>query len=160
LNKQADRFRQTAKPVSLLKFIRRSIMRGMNRVSYAELVIMVAIPCLAARIVAPQFVEASPEAKVCELTDELETMRAELDLYRAEHGGQLPPTETFASFEAAMTAKVGQHGPYVEKIPTNPFNGLKTVRFNGEPAGAGKAGWRLDTRSGLFQADNTGYAAL
>ena len=135
-------------------------MRGMNRVSYIELVIMVIIPCLAARMVAPQFVEASPEAKVCELIDELERMRAELDLYRAEHDGQLAPTNTFAGFEAAMTTKVGQHGPYIKAIPTNPFNGLKTVRFDGEPAGAGKAGWRLDTASGLFQADNAGYAAL
>jgi hypothetical protein len=111
-------------------------------------------------MVAPQFVEASPQAKVCELTDELETMRAELDLYRAEHGGQLPPTDTFASFEAAMTTKVGQYGPYIREVPANAFNGRKTVRFDGEPAGAGKAGWRLDTSSGLFQADNAGYAAL
>lgn len=135
-------------------------MRGTNRVSYIGLAIIVIIPCLVARMVAPQFVEANPKAKVCELVEGLERMRAELDLYRAEHRGELPPTDTLASFETAMTTKVGQHGPYVDKIPTNPFNELKTVRFDGEPAGAGKAGWRLNTKSGLFQADNAGYAAL
>lgn len=135
-------------------------MRDTNRVSYVGLAIMVIIPCLVARAVAAQFVEANPKVKVCELIEGLERMRAELDLYRAEHRGELPPTDRFASFETAMTTKVGQHGPYVGKIPTNPFNGLKTVRFDGEPAGAGKAGWRLDTANGLFQADNAGYAAL
>jgi hypothetical protein len=135
-------------------------MRDRDRISYVGFLIMVIIPCLAARVVAPRFVEANPKAKVCELIDGLERMRAELDLYRAEHQGEIPPADTSASFETAMTTKVGQHGPYVDKIPTNPFNGFKTIRFDGEPAGAGKAGWRLDTASGLFQADNTGYAAL
>ena len=135
-------------------------MRDRNRISYVGLLMMVIIPCLVARIVAPQFVEANPKAKVCELIEGLERMRAELDLYRAEHRGELPPTDTVVSFKTAMTTKVGQHGPYIKAIPTNPFNGLKTVRFDGEPAGANKAGWRLDTASGLFQADNTGYAAL
>jgi hypothetical protein len=56
---------------------------------------------------------------------------------------------------------VGQYGLYIKKIPTNPFNDLNAVRFDGEPAGANKAGWRFDTESGLFQADNdAGYAAL
>jgi hypothetical protein len=135
-------------------------MRDRDRISYVGLVMMVIIPCLAARMVAPRFVEANPIAKVCELIEGLERMRAELDLYRAEHRGELPPADTFVSFEMAMTTKVGQHGPYIKAIPTNPFNELKTVRFDGEAAGAGKAGWRLDTASGLFQADNAGYAAL
>ncbi len=135
-------------------------MRGSNRVSYVELVIMVIILGLVARAVVPQFVEADPKVKICELIEGLERMRAELDLYRAEHRGELPPADTFASFETAMTTKVGQYGPYIKAIPTNPFSGLKTVRFDGEPAGAGKAGWRFDTKTGLFQADNTGYEAL
>jgi hypothetical protein len=60
-----------------------------------------------------------------------------------------------------MTSRIQDYGPYVKKIPVNPFNNLNTVRFDGEPAGSNKAGWRLDTRTGLFQADNdAGYAAL
>jgi len=117
---------------------------------------------VAARTITPQFTEASnEEAKVFELVDGLEAMRAQLDLYRVQHGDCLPPTDSFVSFETAMTTKTGQYVPYVKKILTNPFNDLKTVRFDGEPAGAGKAGWRLDTKTGLFQADNdAAYAAL
>jgi hypothetical protein len=105
--------------------------------------------------VVPKFTEASAESKICDLIDGLQEMRAQLNLYRAQHGECLGDFDSFASFQTAMTTKVGRYGPYVTQIPTNPFNNLNTVRFGGEPAGAGIAGWRLDTDSGLFQADNS-----
>ena len=130
--------------------------------SYVEVMVVAIVLGVAGRMIAPQFTEASnEEAKVSELVDGLEAMRAQMDLYRVQHEDILPPADSFASFETAMTTNVGQHGPYIKKIPTNPFNGLKTVRFDREPAGAGKAGWRLDTKTGLFQADNeASYAVL
>ncbi len=136
-------------------------MKEKIRLSYYEIVIMAVVLGVVGRIAVPQFAEASVETKVSILVDGLEAMRAELDLYRVEHKDCLAPVDSFASFEAAMTSKVGQCGPYIKEIPTNPFNNLNTVRFDGEPAGSGEAGWRLDTKSGLFQADNdTEYAAL
>ena len=136
-------------------------MSGKVRFSYVEVLVMAVILGVVARTIAPQFTEAGAETKVSKLIDGLEVMRAQLDLYCVQHGDCLPPADSFESFEAAMTTKVGQYGPYVKKIPTNPFNDLNTVRFDGEPAGANKAGWRLDTESGLFQADNdASYAAL
>ena len=136
-------------------------MRKKACLSYGEIAIIVVVLGVCGRMIAPQFSEAGIEARVSALIERLEVMRAQLDLYRVQHGECLPPTDSFASFEAAMTRKVGRYGPYVEKIPTNPFNKLKTVRFDGEPAGACKAGWRLDTKTGLFQADNEpDYAAL
>jgi hypothetical protein len=60
-----------------------------------------------------------------------------------------------------MTTKEEQYYPYVRRIPTNPYNSLKTVRFDGEPAGADEAGWRFDTKTGQFQADSdASHAAL
>jgi general secretion pathway protein G len=130
--------------------------------SYVEVIVAAIVLGVAGREITPQFTKASnEETKVSELAEGLETMRAQVDLYRVQHEDILPPAGSFASFERAMTTKVGKDGPYVKKIPTNPFNGLKTVRFDGEPAGAGKAGWRFDTKTGLFQADNdTACAAL
>jgi type II secretory pathway pseudopilin PulG len=128
--------------------------------SYVEVIVVAIALGIAGKEIAPQFTEASSEeAKVSELVDGLEAMRAQVDLYRVQHEDIFPPTDSFRSFETAITTTVGQHGPYVKQIPTNPFNGLKTVRFDGEPAGAGKAGWRLDTKTGLFQADNDAACA-
>ena len=129
-------------------------MSGERSLSSGEVVITVIILGLVARTVAPQFVEAKSKAKVCELAEGLEVMRAHLDWYRGEHGNCLPPTSSFLSFERAMMQKAGAYDPHIVGIPVNPFNGLRTVRFDGVAAGAGLAGWRLDTKSGLFQADN------
>jgi type II secretory pathway pseudopilin PulG len=132
-------------------------MRVKGYLSYGEIVIIAIVLGVVGRAISPR----SSEANVSALVDGLSEMRTQLDLYRAEHDDKLPPTDTFSSFEAAMTRKAGGCGPYVKKIPANPFNKLKTVRFDGEPAGAGKAGWRFDTKTGAFQADNEpGYANL
>lgn len=134
-------------------------MKKKVRVSYVEVMVVAIILGVAGKMIAPQFTEASDEQeKVSKLIDGLEAMRAQLDLYRAQHAG-FPPTDSFKSFKTAMTTTVGQYGPYVKQIPTNPFNGLKTVRFDGESAGACKAGWRLDTKTGSFQADNDAACA-
>jgi type II secretory pathway pseudopilin PulG len=135
-------------------------MNRRSHFSYVEVIIVAIVLGMAGREITPQFTEASnEERKVCELVEGLETMRAQLDLYWVQHGNRAPPADTFAVFEMIMTKKIGLYGPYIKEIPTNPFNGLKTVRFDGEPAGAGKAGWRLDTEKGLFQADNNAACA-
>jgi len=133
-------------------------MKGKTHLSYGEILIIAAILGVVARTTVPQFTEATTETKVSELIDGLETMRSHLDLYRAHHGDCLPACNSSDSFEAAMTTKAGRYEPHIKKIPVNPFNNLNTVRFDGEPAGADRAGWRLDTKTGLFQADNNNAA--
>ncbi len=136
-------------------------MKEKTRLSYVEVVIIASVLSVVTMTVVPKFIGASPESKTSDLIDGLQEMRAQLDLYRAQHEDSLPPVDSFESFKTAMTTKMGQCGPYVKKVPVNPFNNLNTVRFDGEPAGAGKAGWRVDTETGLFQADNNAaYAGL
>jgi len=136
-------------------------MREKTRLSYVEVVIISSVLSVVTMTVVPKFVEASSESRTSDLIDGLQEMRSRLDLYRAQHENSLPPVDSFESFKTAMTTKAGQYSPYVEKVPVNPFNNLNTVRFDGEPAGAGKAGWRADTETGLFQADNhVEYAGL
>ena len=130
-------------------------MKERSRLSYVEVVIITVVLSVLAVSIGPKFTTASTESKVSDLIDGLEMMRVQLDLYRAQHKGSFPPFDSFESFETAMTTKVGKYGPYVKKIPVNPFNGLNTVRFDGKPAGCGETGWRIDTDSGLFQADNS-----
>lgn len=136
-------------------------MREKSRWSYIELVSIAVVLSMAAMSVVPKFTQASQESKTCELIDGLHQMRSQLDLYRAQHENCLPPVDSFESFKTNMTTKVGQYGPYVEEIPVNPFNNLNTIRFDSEPAGVGKAGWRIDTKTGFFQTDDSAaHAAL
>ena len=100
--------------------------------SYVEVVIVAIVLGIAGKVITPQFTEASnEESKVSELVDGLQTMRVQIDLYRVQHEENLPPADSFRSFETAMTTTVGRCGPYVKRIPRNPYNGLKTVRFDG-----------------------------
>lgn len=130
-------------------------MKKNARWSYTEFIIIAVVLGVVAVSAGPRFSEASPESRVGELIDRVQEMRIKLDLYRAQHCGSLPDVDSFAAFETAMITKFGRSGPYVSKIPVNPFNNLNTVRFDGEPAGAGIAAWRLDTETGLFQADDS-----
>jgi type II secretory pathway pseudopilin PulG len=129
--------------------------------SFVQILITAIILGMVARSVGPLFTRAGSDRRVCSLINGLETMRNAIDLYRAHHKGELPPCGSFESFEAAITTKAGRYRPSLNGIPVNPFNGLNTVRFDGEPAGSGRAGWRLDTNSRCFQADSdTAHAGL
>ena len=129
-------------------------MRKQRLFSNFEILVVAVILCAAGIKVLPQLTEASNESKISTLVDGLEIMRAQLDLYRIEHENRLPVCDSFEDFESALTTGIDGRGPYLRKMPMNPFNNLNTVRFDGEPAGSGKAGWRLNTKAGVFQADN------
>jgi len=122
--------------------------------SFAQAALIAIILGVIARSVGPAFTRAGTDRMVCSLIDRLETMRTALDLYRVHHKGKLPSCESFENFEAGITTEADRYRPRLDRVPVNPFNGLNTVRFDGEPAGSGRAGWRLDTKSGRFQADN------
>ena len=50
---------------------------------------------------------------------------------------------------------------YLSSLPVNPLNYLGTVRLDGDDAGASTHGWRFDTTTGAFQADDSpGHAAF
>ncbi len=136
-------------------------MKTKVRFSFIDIVIIAAVLTIIAVKAVPQYTQAKTQTRVSVLTDGLQLMRCKLDLYQVRNSENLPPCESFACFEAAMTIPAGRYSSYVKQIPVNPFNRLNTVRFDGEPAGTGFAGWRLDTKTGLFQADNDpAYAGL
>ena len=126
-----------------------------SRLSYVELAtVLVALSVVSMQVV-PKFTQATEESRTDELIQGLQQMRTQLRLYSAHNENRRPPTDSFESFEAALTDTDGQREPYLEKIPVNPYNGLNMVRFDGKPAGVNQAGWRFDTKSGVFQADNS-----
>ena len=126
-----------------------------SRLSYVELAtVLVALSVVSVQVV-PRFTQATEASRTDELIQGLQEMRNGLKLYNVHHENSQPPTDSFESFEAALTDTDGRREPYVNKIPVNPHNGLSTVRFDGKPAGANQAGWRFDTKSGSFQADNS-----
>jgi len=129
--------------------------------SYLRIIIVVFAIGLLANTIGPVSSQAAIERNTHKLIGELVKMRANLQLYRVHHKGLYPPTNSFANFQVELRTKDKSNAWYIKKIPTNPFNGLNTVRFDKEPAGANKAGWKFDAETGDFQADNDpAYSAL
>jgi general secretion pathway protein G len=117
-----------------------------------------AICSVGAGIVAPDFSARGTGVEEARFLADIQTIRCQLELYKVQHNEQLPPTESFAGFEQALTtAGADNLGPYLQTIPNNPFNGNNTVRFERDrsTAGCGKAGWVFNIETGTFQADDS-----
>jgi len=148
-------------------------MKAKSGFTLVEILIVVVILGILAAIVIPQFTEASTEAKTSSLCTDLQTMRSQIELYKIQHNDVLPGNGTggatfeqsligYTNIAGAVQAGPGAniYGPYIQKIPTNQFNDLNTINFNGT-VGDGGSGWEFNTTTGAFQADdNAAHAAL
>jgi general secretion pathway protein G len=139
--------------------------------------IVVVILGILAAIVIPQFSDASEEAKMSSLVSDLQTIRSQIQFYRAQHhhgAANLPGTISGVSFEDSMTKYTLADGrlapiqapgdgvcdPYLREIPTNPFDDSVDIT-----AGAGSpdlsGGWYYNAQTGAFNAnDSAEHAAL
>lgn len=141
-----------------------------------EILIVVVILGILAAIVIPQFTSASTEAKESALVSDLQSVRSQIELYKIHHNDNLPGVANGShvdngggglGFIIAMTSKTNQdgvvgtssthrYGPYMQRIPVNPFNDSNDVDVGGT-LGDDSAGWYFTTTgpdAGLFQADD------
>lgn len=107
--------------------------------------------------VLPQFTQAGNEDNIINMMGTLHQIRSQIDLYKAQHNGMLPPSETPEAFTAAMTKKGDDgFGPYMQEVPANPFNQLSSVRISSESdQGNGTHGWHYNSTTGDFYADDS-----
>jgi prepilin-type N-terminal cleavage/methylation domain-containing protein len=115
--------------------------------SLVELMIVVAVLGILAAIVVPQFQSHTTDAKASAAKANLRTLRGAIELYTAQHSGvppgyladQLVPSwllplqlifYTDGEGNAAGTKSlVFRYGPYLKRIPKNPFNDETTIRM-------------------------------
>jgi general secretion pathway protein G len=138
-------------------------MKAKSGFTLVEILIVVVILGILAAIVIPQFTEASTEARESSLKTDLQTLRSMIELYSVQH---LDVNPTLLNFANQMTqqsdingtvppaAGMTALGPYLQQIPTNPFNTLNTLENSGT-AGDGGAGWEYDENTGEIHADDT-----
>lgn len=130
-----------------------------------ELLIVVIILGILAAVVIPQFSDASTEARDSSLGTNLATIRGQIELYRLQHNGAYPPEANFATL---MTSKTNPDhsttgtptlGPYLQRIPNNPFTNTNNVVTTGSPAST--TAWFYDDSNGTFTAfDSVAHQAL
>jgi general secretion pathway protein G len=121
------------------------MMKAKRGFTLVEILIVVVILGILAAIVIPQFTGASTEAKESSLVSDLQTIRSQIELYKIQHNDILPgeilsdvdgsiTTATAASFVNSLCLKTDQYGnvgttagvhrfgPYMQKVPINPFS--------------------------------------
>jgi prepilin-type N-terminal cleavage/methylation domain-containing protein len=147
-----------------------------------EILIVVSILAILAVVVIPTFASCTAAAKDSALAQDLSMLKRMVLVYKAQHletspgypdgdRTQAPTEDVFtaqvetASDAGGTTAAVGtagyKYGPYMERIPENPFNHLRTVHIlaNGEafPAEAdNNHGWMYKPETQEVRPDNTG----
>jgi general secretion pathway protein G len=135
-----------------------------------EILIVVIILGILAAIVIPQFSSASIESRENMVRENLRVIRAQINVYRAQHQ-DIPPgcdvdgnvsEELFVAQMTEPTDEYGQpgntYGPYLTKIPENSVNHLSSVNIVDElPEEApGGSGWIYHPDDIFFSADLPG----
>jgi general secretion pathway protein G len=102
--------------------------------------------------------EGSNDAKLSNLMTNLQSVRAQLELYKLHH--KIYPTDVAVGLTSKTNAdgtinKSGAYGPYMKQFPANPYvddltQALKTSGVDGE-------GWSYDSATGTFAANTAGH---
>jgi general secretion pathway protein G len=124
-----------------------------------ELIVVVGIIVIVAAIAIPKMSHGSAGTDDSAIAQDLATMRAALEAYQSEHGGNYPSNTSATTFLNQLTQYTDAsgnaqstrdsthiYGPYLKTVPALPAGtnkGLSTVTVTG-PAGTGSFGWYFD----------------
>lgn len=133
-----------------------------------EILIVVIILGILAAIVIPQFTNASQSARENSLMSQLQTVRSQIELFKLQHGDQLPALAGTSGWSwltqksnwsagTASLSSTGSYGPYLQQIPTNSLNG-NTAVLDGDGTAAPTTGygWVYDYTGGTGKFWATG----
>ena len=153
-----------------------------NAFTLVEVILVVTILGILAALVLPTFQGHIVTARESTAKDSLRTMRTQIELYKWQHGGTLPgyvngfgaPTAVLQLQFTGTTTATGDassstvptdpflYGPYVMKLPENPFNDLSDISYVAEATAFSTAvdgtssGWLYKKETGEFRINWTG----
>lgn len=156
-------------------------MRRAKAFTLVEILIVVVLLGVLAAIVIPAFANGATSAKSGAMATNLNMLRRFVLVYTSQHlevapgytaglgsaldAGVFANQALLSSNTQGETAERGTagygYGPYLSKIPTNPFNGLATIEMLADgaafPAEADNShGWVYKAETGEIRPGNTG----
>ena len=136
-----------------------------------EVLIVVVIMAVLAATIIPQFSSSTKDAQTSTVNFNAKTLRSQIELYRANHlstyptitGNALPQLTSTTDVNGNIgTGAAFTYGPYLDAVPSNPFNGLATVGPVPTPGtiptpGDGLFGYYYDVTTGNIYPDHIGW---
>ena len=142
--------------------MRVSRLRRHRAFTLVEILIVVIILGILATIIIGAFQNATSDASVNSLKDNLRNIRSQLQLYLAQHGSY----PALATFESQMTqytdfdgnvsptrTATHQYGPYILQMPALPVGTQKGKRGVTSMTYTAGYGWGYDPTNGAFKAN-------
>jgi general secretion pathway protein G len=147
-----------------------------------EVIIVVTILGILAAVVIPTFQGQTTSARESTAKDSLKIMRTQIELYKLQHDGvppgyvngatastamlqnQLVGTSMLTGFAISSTVPTTPflYGPYIKKLPENPFNNLTNITYVAEATDFSAAvngtssGWLYKKETAEFVINWTG----
>ena len=132
-----------------------------NRVKRAftliEILIVVVILGILAAIVIPQFTDASEEAMDSSVRSQLQTIRAQIELFQVQNPNVALDNTNLWNYLVDGVAGVG--GDYLQQAPRNPLQPALTATAVGAgPGPAAEVAWYFDANGDFQATDGEGNA--
>jgi len=143
------------------------VKRDKTAFTLVEILIVVIILGVLAAIVIPQFSSAAEDSKLSNLVSNLQSIRAQLELYKMHHDENFFGTKYPTNINTQLTSKTdadgtlngsGAYGPYLHIFPANPF--VEDVAEAVKTGGAAGEGWSYTAATGVIVANSTGHSGL
>ncbi|HZL91698.1 MAG TPA: prepilin-type N-terminal cleavage/methylation domain-containing protein [Pirellulaceae bacterium] len=129
-----------------------------------EVLIVVVILAILAAAVVPQFSSSTQDAKVSTSVFNLQTLRAQVQVYKAQHNGIYP--DPLSKLTIATSKSGGapsgndSYGPYLLEVPECPIVGSEDVATSTATTPAvvaGGAGWVYNSTTGAIWINHADY---
>ena len=138
-----------------------------NAFTLIEILIVVVIMAILAATIIPQFTDSTADAEVATVEFNLNTMRAQIELFKAQHGGTPPAYDlvntTITELTTATTHNGSSYGPYMVSIPENTITGSSVVAASAaNPIAAATGttgGWIYNATTGEIRIDHAAHFA-
>ena len=161
----------TAVTAIALSFMASHFRSGRRELGLIDALIVGVVTTIVGATAIPLFEKASRQAKTTTLRQDVRTMRSQIELYKLEHGGQVPVfyEGTFPQLIRSTNAEgtpgppdsKHPYGPYLQTgVPVNPFSGRSVITLTEtfpptQPSG--NAGWLYHQPTGQIAADLDGF---
>jgi prepilin-type N-terminal cleavage/methylation domain-containing protein len=138
-----------------------------NAFTLIEILIVVVIMAILAATIIPQFTDSTADAEIATTEFNLNTLRAQIELYKAQHGGTPPAISggVITGLTTQTTHNSRNYGPYMVSIPLNAIKGSATVtEISGSLAIAAgdvtaSGGWLYHSGTGEVRIDHADHIA-